>query len=114
MACTFLVPAAAAAAATSLQSCPTLCSPIDGSPTGSPVPDQRSNQAPCSVSRVLTPGPPGNPGGTRGSEFSDEAQPVGSASHCPVFLYSDIAFCWHFSYGRGTLAGMRSVLINFC
>ena len=27
-----------AAAATSLQSCPTLCDPIDGSPPGSPVP----------------------------------------------------------------------------
>ena len=30
--------AAAAAAAASRQSCPTLCDPIDGSPTGSPVP----------------------------------------------------------------------------
>ena len=30
--------AAAAAAAKSLQSCPTLCDPIDGSPPGSPVP----------------------------------------------------------------------------
>ena len=30
--------AAAAAAAKSLQSCPTLCGPIDGSPPGSPVP----------------------------------------------------------------------------
>ena len=29
------VPAAAAAAAKSLQSCPTLCDPIDGSPSGS-------------------------------------------------------------------------------
>ena len=29
---------AAAAAAKSLQSCPTLCNPIDGSPAGSPVP----------------------------------------------------------------------------
>ena len=29
--------AAAAAAAKSLQSCPTLCDPIDGSPLGSPV-----------------------------------------------------------------------------
>ena len=28
----------AAAAAKSRQSCPTLCDPIDGSPTGSPVP----------------------------------------------------------------------------
>ena len=27
-----------AAAAMSLQSCPTLCDPIDGSPSGSPVP----------------------------------------------------------------------------
>ena len=31
-------PAAAAAAAKALQSCPTLCDPIDGSPPGSPVP----------------------------------------------------------------------------
>ena len=30
--------AAAAAAAASLQSCPTLCDPIDGNPPGSPVP----------------------------------------------------------------------------
>ena len=29
---------AAAAAAKSLQSCPTLCDPVDGSPLGSPVP----------------------------------------------------------------------------
>ena len=32
------VAAAAAAAAKSLQSCPTLCDPIDGSPSGSPIP----------------------------------------------------------------------------
>jgi len=31
-------PLAAAAAAKSLQSCPTLCDPIDGSPPGFPVP----------------------------------------------------------------------------
>ena len=31
-------PTAAAAAAKSLQSCPTLCDPIDSSPPGSPVP----------------------------------------------------------------------------
>ena len=31
-------PPAAAAAAKSLQSCPTLCDPIDGSPPGSPLP----------------------------------------------------------------------------
>ena len=31
-------PCAAAAAAKSLQSCLTLCNPIDGSPPGSPVP----------------------------------------------------------------------------
>ena len=33
-----LISFAAAAAAESLQSCPTLCNPIDGSPPGSPVP----------------------------------------------------------------------------
>ena len=32
------VHAAAAAAAKLLQSCPTLCDPIDGSPPGSPIP----------------------------------------------------------------------------
>ena len=31
-------PAAAAAAAKSLQSCPTLCDPIEGSPPGCPIP----------------------------------------------------------------------------
>ena len=35
---TFTILAAAAAAAKSLQSCPTLCDPIEGSPSGSPVP----------------------------------------------------------------------------
>ena len=34
----FLAAAAAAAAGKSLQSCPTLCDPRDGSPRGSPVP----------------------------------------------------------------------------
>ena len=34
----YLSAAAAAAAAKALQSCPTLCDPIDGSPPGSPVP----------------------------------------------------------------------------
>ena len=32
------IPSAAAAAAKSLQSCPTLCSPLDSSPPGSPIP----------------------------------------------------------------------------
>ena len=36
--CTVFAQIAAAAAAKSLQSCPTLCNPIDGSPPGSPVP----------------------------------------------------------------------------
>ena len=35
---TGFIAAAAAAAAKSLQSCPTLCDPIDGSPPGSPIP----------------------------------------------------------------------------
>ena len=35
---TYILTAAAAAAAASLQSCPTLCDPIDGSPPGSPIP----------------------------------------------------------------------------
>ena len=34
----FLLLSAAAAAAKSLQSCPTLCDPIDGSPRGFPIP----------------------------------------------------------------------------
>ena len=33
-----ILAAAAAAAAKLLQSCPTLCDPIDGSPPGSPIP----------------------------------------------------------------------------
>ena len=33
--------AAAAAAAESLQACPTLCDPLDGSPPGSPIPGIR-------------------------------------------------------------------------
>ena len=36
--CSFQLKCAAAAAAKSLQSCPTLCDSIDGSPPGSPVP----------------------------------------------------------------------------
>ena len=36
--CVLCINYAAAAAAKSLQSCPTLCDPIDGSPPGSPVP----------------------------------------------------------------------------
>ena len=35
---TFLFYTVAAAAAKSLQSCPTLCDPVDGSPPGSPIP----------------------------------------------------------------------------
>ena len=35
---TFCIDAAAAASAKSLESCPTLCDPIDGSPPGSLVP----------------------------------------------------------------------------
>ena len=38
MAGEFFTTAAAAAAAKSLQSCPTPCNPIDGSPPGSPIP----------------------------------------------------------------------------
>ena len=38
IALTFHVNSAAAAAAKLLQSCPTLCNPIDGSPPGSPIP----------------------------------------------------------------------------
>ena len=33
-----VLPSTAAAAAKSLQSCPILCDPIDGSPPGSPIP----------------------------------------------------------------------------
>ena len=37
---------AAAAAAKSLQSCPTLCNPIDGSPPGSPIPGILQSELP--------------------------------------------------------------------
>ena len=36
--CESKMPEAAAAAAKSLQSCPTLCNPVDGSPPGSSIP----------------------------------------------------------------------------
>ena len=36
--CSLLKPSSKYAAAKSLQSCPTLCDPIDGSPQGFPVP----------------------------------------------------------------------------
>ena len=38
MLCFLTTTAVAAAAAKSLQSCPTLCNPIDGTPPGSPIP----------------------------------------------------------------------------
>ena len=38
-ACGHIIPVSAAAAAKSLQSCPTLCYPRDGSPPGSPIPE---------------------------------------------------------------------------
>ena len=41
----------ATAVAKSLQSCPTLCSPIDGSPPGSPVPWENSSVPCCEVLR---------------------------------------------------------------
>ena len=42
----FVAAAAAAAVAKSLQSCPTPCDPIDGSPPGSPVPGQEEEGSP--------------------------------------------------------------------
>ena len=44
----------AAAAAKSLQSCPTLCDPIDGSPRGSPVPGILQARTLEWVQQVLT------------------------------------------------------------
>ena len=41
------MPAASAAAAKSLQSYPTLCDPIDGSPPGSPVPPGKNTGVGC-------------------------------------------------------------------
>ena len=41
-------PGGAAAAAKSLQSCPTLCDPIDGSPPGAPVPGILQARTLCS------------------------------------------------------------------
>ena len=72
------IPTAAAAAAKSLQSCPTLCNPTDGSPPGSPVPgilQARTRQC----SKAAVPNHPvcgpvqsavcQEPGCTRGSEW---------------------------------------------
>ena len=47
---TFL-PRSAATAAKSLQSCPTLCDPIDGSPPGSPVPGHSGKEPACQCRR---------------------------------------------------------------
>ena len=43
---------AAAATTKSLQSCPTLCDPIDGSPTGSPVPGILQARTPLGLGEV--------------------------------------------------------------
>ena len=45
--------AASTSAAKSLQSCPTLCDPIDGSPPGSPVPGIRQAK-PCILINLLS------------------------------------------------------------
>ena len=54
---------AAAAAAKLLQSCPTLCSPTDGSPPGSPIAGILQARTLEWVAQVefLTTGPPGRP-----------------------------------------------------
>ena len=49
----------AAAAAKSLQSCPTLCDPIDGSPPGSPVPGILQARTLCSLIFMLEEQPAG-------------------------------------------------------
>ena len=60
--------AAAAAAAKSLQSCPTLCNPIAGSPPGSSVRTYTNNKDSYSISHVIywwvgwAGGAVGNPG----------------------------------------------------
>ena len=50
-----------AAAARSLQSCPTLCDSIDGSPPGSTVPGK--NTGVCNAGRFFTTAPPEKPPG---------------------------------------------------
>ena len=49
-----MITAAAAAAAKSLQSCLTLCDPIDGSPPGSPVPGILQAKTPSGEHRQNT------------------------------------------------------------
>ena len=48
------LPAAAAAAAKSLQSCPTLCDPIDSSPPGSTVPGILQENLPTYIYIYIT------------------------------------------------------------
>ena len=50
----FVAAAAAAAVAKSLQSCPTPCDPIDGSPPGSPVPGQEEEGSPVPSPGMFT------------------------------------------------------------
>ena len=75
---TYLITAAAAAAAAnSLQSCPTLCDPIDGSPSGSPVPGIL--QASYANILVLTP-------------------PYGFFFNVQIFISSVTSFIGHFVF----------------
>ena len=60
--------ATAAAAAKSLQSCPTLCDPIDGSPSGSPVPGSCDPQK--------SPDTPGSPEGNTEGPGTSSSEPL--------------------------------------
>ena len=74
--------AAAAAAAKSLQSCPTLCDPIDGSPPGSPIPGGYLNTV---VSMPIYPCDGKNSGITRARTgiISPSWRHTDIMGHCP-------------------------------
>ena len=93
---------AAAAAAKSLQSCPTLCNPIDGSPPGSPVPGF-SRQEHWS-------GPPSPP--MHESEKRKRSRSVGSNSQRPQGLQpTRLLRPWDFP-GKSTGVGCHWNLAN--
>ena len=103
--CSLTASTAAAAAAKSLQSCRTLCDPIDGSPPGSPVPGDSSGKntgVGChfllQCMKVKSESVPGSsPGGSR--EFK-----VGTA------LARENLFIWRYKIrlGRNSIVGKLS------
>ena len=73
---------AAAAAAKSLQSCPTLCDPIDGLPPGSPIPGLHSLVKTPSVSK-----------------YDNSTLLCKTLRTVPGSKFSAMVSCWHLPHG---------------